>query len=314
MIEVSNLTKKYKNVKAVDSISFDISQGEIIGFLGPNGAGKTTTMKIIACFMQPTSGSLRVAGLSTEEHSLQIRKIIGYLPESNPLYYEMGVIESLDLMARFHGVDKNRIKVRISEIVETCGLQAVIKKNIGELSRGYKQRVGLAQAIIHDPEILIMDEPTVGLDPNQVIELRGLINKLKSHKTVILSTHILSEAQATCDRIIIINKGKIVADGTKQNLHQMVTGKGKIYLKLKADRINSTELIANIPGVASLAIQPDNDTIINYEIEIEKGKDIREDLFHLAVNNNWVILEMHQQLFNLEDIFRKLTLDYNMSL
>lgn len=314
MIEVSNLTKKYKDVTAVDCISFDISQGEIIGFLGPNGAGKTTTMKIIACFMQPTSGSIRVAGLSTEEHSLKIRKIIGYLPESNPLYYEMGVIESLDLMARFHGVDKNRIKARIGEIVQTCGLQAVIKKNIAELSRGYRQRVGLAQAIIHDPEILIMDEPTVGLDPNQVIELRGLINKLKNHKTVILSTHILPEAQAMCDRIIIINKGKIVADGTKQNLQQMVTGKGIIYLKLKADRLHSTELIANIDGVASLAIQPDTDTIINYEIEIEKGKDIREDLFHLAVSNNWVILEMHQQLFDLEDIFRKLTLDYTMTL
>jgi len=208
-IAVRNLTKLYGDEKAVDDISFDVGTGEILGFLGPNGAGKTTTMKIITCYMPQTAGSVEVDGLSTLDHSMEVRRKIGYLPELNPLYLDMNVLEYLEYTARLHGLRNKQLRQRQNEMVEVCGLQDVRHKDIGELSKGYRQRVGLAQSMIHDPEVLILDEPTSGLDPNQIVEIRNLIRRLGSAKTVILSTHILSEVQATCNRVIIINEGSI---------------------------------------------------------------------------------------------------------
>jgi ABC-2 type transport system ATP-binding protein len=212
-ITVRNLTKVYGAQKAVDSISFDVKTGEILGFLGPNGAGKSTTMKVITCFLPQTSGTVEVDGLSTIDRSLDVRKKIGYLPENNPLYHEMNVLEYLEYAAQLHGMKGSAINGRIKEMVHVCGLETVRHKDIGELSKGFRQRVGLAQAMIHEPDVLILDEPTSGLDPNQIVEIRNLIKQLGRAKTVILSTHILSEVQATCDRVLIINEGKIVADG-----------------------------------------------------------------------------------------------------
>ena len=213
-IVVNNLTKKFGTQRAVDNISFEVKTGEILGFLGPNGAGKTTTMKIITCFMAQNDGDVKVNDLSILEDQDEIKKLIGYLPENNPLYTDMPVLEYLEFVAELQNVPKNKISNRIAEMVNVCGLDVEKHKKIGELSKGYKQRVGLAQAMIHDPDILILDEPTSGLDPNQIVEIRKLIRKLGKQKTVILSTHILPEVEATCDRILIINNGKIVADGT----------------------------------------------------------------------------------------------------
>ena len=223
-IVVENLTKKYGSQRAVDNISFEVKTGEVLGFLGPNGAGKTTTMKILTCFMAPNDGDAKINGLSIHEHQDEIKRNIGYLPESNPLYQDMPVLEYLEFVAELQGVPKEKIQERIAEMVILTGLNKEKHKIISELSKGYRQRVGLAQAMIHDPDILILDEPTTGLDPNQIVEIRKLIKELGKEKTVILSTHILPEVEATCDRIIIINNGKIVADGTSEVLRKQAQG------------------------------------------------------------------------------------------
>ena len=232
-IAVRNLTKYYDTEKAVNNISFDVKTGEILGFLGPNGAGKTTTMKIITCYMPPTSGSVEVEGFDIAEHSFEVRKKIGYLPEMNPLYLDMNVLEYLEYSARLHGLKGALLKSRLKEMIDVCGIAGVRHKDIGELSKGFRQRAGLAQAMIHDPEVLILDEPTSGLDPNQIVEIRNLIRQLGRAKTVVLSTHILTEVQATCDRVIIIHDGGIVADGTLDQLRQDFRGSEKISLELK---------------------------------------------------------------------------------
>ncbi|MEP5613674.1 MAG: ATP-binding cassette domain-containing protein, partial [Cyclobacteriaceae bacterium] len=219
-VVVENLTKKYGAQKAVNDISFEINTGEVVGFLGPNGAGKSTTMKMITCFMAPTTGNVNVEGSSIHTDSETVRRKIGYLPENNPLYLDMPIVDYLRFSAEIQGVEKSEISSRISDMIERCGLTAEKHKNINELSKGYRQRVGLAQAMIHDPEVLILDEPTTGLDPNQIVEIRKLIKDLGKEKTVILSSHILSEVEATCDRILIINKGRIVADGSAEMLRQ----------------------------------------------------------------------------------------------
>ncbi len=225
MIRVQNLTKTYGDQHAVDAISFEVATGEILGFLGPNGAGKTTTMKIITCFMPATSGNVEVDGLDVFDHSLEVRRKIGYLPETTPLYPEMNVAEYLEFIQALRQMPISSRNFRMKEMVELCGLGEVMHKDIGELSKGYRQRVGLAQAIIHDPEILILDEPTIGLDPNQVVEIRRLISTLGERKTLILCTHILSEVEAACNRVMIINHGKIVADGTPETLRAGLQGK-----------------------------------------------------------------------------------------
>ncbi len=311
-ITVSNLTKFYGDEKAIDDISFEVKTGEILGFLGPNGAGKTTTMKIITCYMPATSGSVTVDHVNIADHSLAVRKKIGYLPELNPLYLDMNVVEYLEYAAQLHGLEKSRINHQLKEMIEVCGLHDVKHKDIGELSKGYRQRVGLAQAMIHDPDVLILDEPTSGLDPNQIIEIRNLIRQLGRAKTVILSTHILPEVQATCDRVVIINEGKIVADGTPDQLQQDFQGSELLIIELKASVPNGLEeilpKIKSHNGVVSAEYQPIGDGLHRFAVRLNQGNDIRENIFRQAVAEGWVVLEMHRKVTSLEEVFHKLTM------
>jgi ABC-2 type transport system ATP-binding protein len=310
-IAVRNLTKVYGEQKAVDNISLDVKTGEILGFLGPNGAGKTTTMKIITCFMPPTSGNVEVDGLDNADYSLEVRKKIGYLPEMNPLYLDMNVVDYLEYTAQLHGSKGSALQHRLKEMVHTCGLEDVRHKDIGELSKGYRQRVGLAQAMIHDPEVLILDEPTSGLDPNQIVEIRNLIKQLGRAKTVVLSTHILSEGQATCDRVIIINEGRIVADGSPEQLQQEFQGAELLTLELKTNATNPVDQISPrlraVASVAGVELISAKNSIAKFALHVEKGSDTREALFRLAVAEGWVILEMHRKTTSLEEVFHKLT-------
>ncbi|MCK5280855.1 MAG: ATP-binding cassette domain-containing protein, partial [Cyclobacteriaceae bacterium] len=249
-ILIENLTKVYGDQKAVDDISFEVKTGEVVGFLGPNGAGKSTTMKMITCFMAPTAGKIFLEGLDVDKDPEEIKKKIGYLPENNPLYTDMAIIDYLKFCADIQGVEKSKVSERIHKMVDLCGLNLERYKRIGELSKGYRQRVGLAQAMIHDPDVLVLDEPTTGLDPNQIIEIRKLIKELGKEKTVILSSHILSEVEATCDRILIINKGKIVADGTSETLRGQAQGKALIKVQIEA--ANGAAIKKSLLGLASV--------------------------------------------------------------
>ena len=306
-IAVENLTKNYGTQKAVDTISFQVHTGEILGFLGPNGAGKTTTMKILTCFMAPTEGDIKVGNLSIHEHQDEIKTKIGYLPENNPLYFDMPVLEYLSFTATLQGVEKNNIKNRIEEMVVVCGLNEEKHKKIGELSKGYRQRVGLAQAMIHNPEILIFDEPTTGLDPNQIIEIRKLIRELGREKTVILSTHILPEVEAICDRILIINKGKIVADGTSDTLRKQAQGQEMLRIQLDevANRDLTIEAFKSIESIAM--VSPVTDSNNTFMIESKNGQSSKRSVFQLCVQKNWILTEMTPIETKLEDIFRELT-------
>ncbi len=310
-IAVRNLTKVYGHQKAVDDITFDVKSGEILGFLGPNGAGKTTTMKIITCFMPPTSGSVEVDSLDIFEHSLEVRKKIGYLPEMNPLYFDMNVLDYLEYSAQLHGLKGAAIQHRIKEMVHVCGLEEVRHKDIGEMSKGYRQRTGLAQAMIHEPDVLILDEPTSGLDPNQIVEIRNLIKELGRAKTVILSTHILSEVQATCDRVLIINEGKIVANGSPEQLQQEFHGAEMLTLELRTGAANPLEQVVprlrSLPGITNVSLLAHKDAITRCELHAEKGTDVREAAFRLVVAEGWVMLEMHRTVTTLEEVFHKLT-------
>jgi len=310
-ITVRNLTKLYGDQKAIDDISFDIKTGEILGFLGPNGAGKTTTMRIITCYMPPTSGTVEVDNLSIFDHSIEVRKKIGYLPEMNPLYLDMNVLDYLEYSAKLHGLRGGKVQHRMKEMVHTCGLEEVRHKDIGELSKGYRQRVGLAQAMIHEPDVLILDEPTSGLDPNQIVEIRNLIKQLGRAKTVVLSTHILSEVQATCHRVLIINEGKIVADGSPEQLQREFQGAESVTLQLKADGLNPLDQIApklrSIQSVNAVQLLSHNDAAFTFEIHADKGSDVREAAFRLAVAEGWVVLELHRKTTSLEEVFHKLT-------
>ncbi len=306
-IAVENLTKSYGNQKAVDTISFQVHTGEILGFLGPNGAGKTTTMKILTCFMAPTEGDIKVGNLSIHEDQNEIKTKIGYLPENNPLYLDMPVLEYLAFTAELQGVPKNNIQNRIGEMVLVCGLNDEKHKNIGELSKGYRQRVGLAQAMIHNPEILIFDEPTSGLDPNQIIEIRKLIRELGRERTVILSTHILPEVEAICDRILIINKGKIVADGTPELLRKQAQGEEVIRIQLDevANRDFTIETLKSIESIAM--VSPVKDSFNTFLIESKNGQSSRRAVFQMCVQKNWILTELTPIETKLEDIFRELT-------
>jgi ABC-2 type transport system ATP-binding protein len=310
-ITVQNLTKVYGEQKAVDSISFHVKTGEILGFLGPNGAGKTTTMKIITCYMPPTAGKVEVDDIDNADHSMEVRRKIGYLPEMNTLYLDMNVLDYLEYSAQLHGLRGGKMQHRLKEMVHTCGLEDVQHKDIGELSKGYRQRVGLAQAMIHDPEVLILDEPTSGLDPNQIVEIRNLIKQLGRAKTVVLSTHILSEVQATCDRVLIINEGRIVADGTPEQLQKEFQGAESLTLELKAGAADPMEHIApklrQIGSVTGVELLTANNSTSRFNLHTEKGTDVREPLFRLAVAEGWVLLEMHRKTTSLEEVFHKLT-------
>ncbi len=306
-IVVENLTKKYGPQNAVDNISFQVNTGEILGFLGPNGAGKTTTMKIITCFMAPSEGDVRVENFSIHSSPEDIKKKIGYLPENNPLYLDMHVIEYLEFAGELMGISKSNIQNKIVEMVNVCGLNAEKHKKIGELSKGYRQRVGLAQAMIHDPEILILDEPTTGLDPNQIIEIRKLIRHLGKEKTVILSTHILPEVEATCDRILIINKGKIVADGTPTTLRKQAQGNEMLRIHVE-EAGNKDGVISSLQSLSSVnMVDPVGDEDGAFLIQSKPGNSSRRSIFQLCVQKNWVLTEMTPIETKLEDIFRELT-------
>ncbi len=303
MIEVEGISKKYNSVLAVDNISFEVKKGEVVGFLGPNGAGKTTTLRILTGYFPPTQGRCKIAGYDIEENPVEAKKHVGYLPENNPLYHEMKVVEYLEFAGRLRGVED--LWKRIKEVVEICRIQEVVKKSIGELSKGYKQRVGLAQAILHQPDILIMDEPTEGLDPNQVVEVRELIKELGKEKTVLLSTHRLSEVEVTCERIIIINRGRIVADGSREELHQMWEGKEVVEVEIKGESEQVYEKLKSDPIIRNVKIKNKTPTFISVEIEAET--DPRERVYELCVSNSWTLVELHRQRVSLESVFRELT-------
>lgn len=299
-ITVSNISKQYGTQLALDRVSFTIKPGEIVGLLGPNGAGKSTMMKIITCFIPPTSGEVSVHGFNIREQSLEVRKKVGYLPENNPLYTDMYIREYLEFVAGIHQLGKNATK-RVSEMMEMTGLMPEKGKKIGALSKGYRQRVGLAQAMIHDPEVLILDEPTSGLDPNQLVEIRNLIAGIGKEKTVMLSTHILQEVEAICSRAIIINQGKIVADDStghllsKAGTHESVT--------VEFDREIKASDLKTITGV-TLAKKLQGNTWL---VETEAGTDVRQDIFRYAVEHNLTVLSMQKQTSSLEDVFQQLT-------
>lgn len=308
MIEIKDLTKKFGEAKALDGVSFSVKKGEVLGFLGPNGAGKSTTMKIITAFIAPTSGSVEVGGMDVADNSLEVRKKIGYLPENVPLYEDMRVLDYLKFIAEIRGLGRGEARERIEKMVEICGLKKVVRKNIGELSKGYRQRVGLAQAMVHDPEILVLDEPTTGLDPNQIAEIRRLIKELGKDKTVILSTHILPEVSATCSRVIIINEGKIAAEGTPKELSEKLKGKNIVYAKIKGPKDEVLAELGDMENVES-AKQTDkeSDDIFGYEIAAKGDADIREYLFLAVARRGWSVLESRVKEISLEEVFRELT-------
>ncbi|HUU45120.1 MAG TPA: ATP-binding cassette domain-containing protein [Acidobacteriota bacterium] len=312
MIEVKNLTRNYGPTKAVVSVSFTVNTGEVLGFLGPNGAGKTTTMKVITGFMPPTDGQVLVDNLDVVEQSLEVRRKIGYLPENNPLYHDMNPLEYLTFCQRLRGVPSSEHTPRNRRMVEMCGLSEVLKKDIGELSKGYRQRVGLAQAMVHDPDILILDEPTVGLDPNQIVEIRALIKELGRAKTLILCTHILSEVEVACDRVLIINRGKIAADGTPDSLRAAASGRDRLFVEIRgpADAVRaSLEALSGAVRVAAPSDGSGDDVAGRFVIESASGKDLREPVFNLVRDNGWTLLELRREVVRFEDIFRQLTAD-----
>ena len=307
-IILENLTKRYGYQKAVDNISFHVKTGEVLGFLGPNGAGKTTTMKILAGLIAPNEGDARIGDFSVKDKPEEIKKLIGYLPENNPLYQEMPVIDYLEFSGAIQGIPKNRIGERIREMVRLCGLNAEKHKKIGELSKGFRQRVGLAQAMIHNPQVLILDEPTTGLDPNQIVEIRRLIKELGKEKTVILSTHILPEVEATCDRILIINKGKIVADGTSENLRKQT--QGRELLRVRIEDGDRNEVIQHLQRLDQVGMVDPIRGIDNcYEVQSRNEVSNRRAIFQLCVKNNWTLTEMTPIETKLEDLFRDLTIN-----
>jgi ABC-2 type transport system ATP-binding protein len=305
-VSVENITKSYGFQKAVDGVSFKVHTGEIVGFLGPNGAGKTTTMKIITCFMKPDSGNVRVGGLSVLEHPTVVKKNIGYLPESNPLYKDMAIIDYLAFAAEIQGVPKHLIRERILEMINVCGLRNERHKKIGELSKGYQQRVGLAQAMIHNPEVLILDEPTSGLDPNQIVEIRELIKRIGREKTVILCSHILAEVEATCDRIVIISGGKLVADGTANTLRKQAHNKEILKVVIEdGDRNKIYGALQTIPSIELVDLLPDYTQA--FEIQSRAETSSRKAIFRLCVDNGWSLTEMTPVERKLEEVFRDLT-------
>lgn len=308
MIEIKDLEKKFGETVVLDKISFTVNKGEILGFLGPNGAGKSTTMKIITSFWAQTGGEVTIDGLSVTTDSIATRAKIGYLPETVPLYDEMLVSEYLRFVAEVRKIPRDKIATRISEVVKQCSLEKVLERPIDELSKGYRQRVGLAQAIIHDPQILILDEPTTGLDPNQIIEIRELIKELGKEKTVIFSTHILSEVSATCDRVIIINGGKIVGEGSPSELTAKFGGKEVIYVKIQGQSDSIIAKLKALPEIIQVEVKDkEASDIYGYEVFSETDLDLRPKLLQLAVTENWNLLEIKKNSISLEDVFRQLT-------
>jgi ABC-2 type transport system ATP-binding protein len=306
MIKVENLTKRYAGHTAIRDLSFEVGQGEIMGFLGPNGAGKTTTMRILAGFMPATSGRASIAGFDVFDQSLQARSRLGYMPENVPLYNDMRVTEYLDYRAALKGVPHRRVAERVGDVKELCGLREVERKLIGALSKGYRQRVGLADALVNEPELLILDEPTIGLDPNQIRQVRELIKNLGKQHTILLSTHILPEVEMTCSRVIIIHKGKIEACDTPENLLAQIRQAGGVVVEAKTGNDDGIEELKKISGVRDVTSNKEDGWNI-FQLRVESGLDLREEIFKLATARHWTLRELSQRRATLEDVFVEIT-------
>jgi len=307
MIEVENLTKRYGPTLAVSDVTFEVQKGEILGFLGPNGAGKTTTMRVITGYFPPSAGRVRVAGYDVVDEPLEAKRRTGYLPEAPPVYPDMTVTEYLAFVGRIKGIPRRELKSRLAEVSERCAITDVQNRQIGKLSKGYRQRVGLAQALIHNPEILVLDEPTAGLDPKQIIETRELIKGLAGRHTVILSTHILPEAAKTCQRVVVINAGKIVAVGTPDELTRRLQGFETILLTVEGLAADVKDKLQRVAGVNLVEPHDSADGRVTYEVHAEKGKDVRAELARAVVESHWKLYELKTSGMSLEDIFLKLT-------
>jgi len=308
MIKVRNVTKRYPARLAVDNISFEVSRGEIVGFLGPNGAGKTTTMRMLTGYLTPDNGTIEVAGYNIAEQSREVRSRIGYLPESCPLYPEMRVNEYLRFRAELKGLSPTACRVKVAKVKELCGLTDVGRRIIGQLSKGYRQRVGLADCLVHDPDLLILDEPTVGLDPFQIRQVRELIKQLAERHTILLSTHILPEVEAICERILIINDGRIVASDTEENLRKRLNACVTVHLEVRAEEESAVKRIDSQPGTRVKAAKKMDDGWLWLEVEAS-GPEMREELFNMAVAEGWSLRELNLQEHSLEDTFVRITQD-----
>ena len=312
MIHVESLTKYFGDLCAVDQLNFDIRKGEILGLLGPNGAGKTTTLRMLTGFLKPTSGNIHVKDYAIDQHPLEIKTLQGYLPESAPLYHDMLVFDYLNYVAGIRKIENNEKLPRIRQLADLCGINEVMHKPISQLSKGYKQRVGLAHAMMNDPEILVLDEPTSGLDPNQIVEIRDIIKQIGKTKTIILSTHILSEVEATCDRVVILNQGKIVADETTETLRQGADGDCIINLSLmEANYASVKSELISIEQVRAIEEVPDkkeeDGDALHVRLSCRSSSDLRENIYRKIKQTDWILLEFHQEIQSLENIFRKLT-------
>ncbi len=306
MIKVENLTKRYAGHTAIRDLSFEVGKGEIMGFLGPNGAGKSTTMRILSSFMPPTSGRASIAGFDIFEQSLQARARLGYMPENVPLYNDMRVNEYLNYRAALKGVPHRRIAERVGDVKELCGLREVEKKLIGTLSKGYRQRVGLADALVHEPELLILDEPTIGLDPNQIRQVRELIRNLGKQHTILLSTHILPEVEMTCSRVIIINRGRIEACDTPENLLGQIRTAGGVTVEARIGADDGVEALKKIRGVRDVVADGDGEWKV-FTLRVEAEIDVREEVYRLAAQRGWTLRELSQRRATLEDVFVEIT-------
>ncbi len=307
MIKVENLTKRYGGVTAVDGISFEVGKGEIVGFLGPNGAGKSTTMRMLSCYLPPTSGRAEIAGFDVFKDSLKARERIGYMPEHVPLYNDMRVIEYLRYRAALKGVRGRRMKERLGDVMELCGLGDVERKLVGNLSKGYRQRVGLADAMVHEPDLLILYEPTIGLDPNQIRQVRELIKNLGRHHTILISTHILPEVELTCSRVLIINRGRIEASDAPENLRARLRASGDVRLEARVPDVeNAKKALLSVKGVKT-ASAAEEDEWTAFSLGIDAGADPREEIHRLAVDRKWALRELSRERVTLEDVFADIT-------
>ena len=306
MIKVENLTKRYAGHTAIKDLSFEVEKGEIVGFLGPNGAGKTTTMRILSSFMPPTAGRASIAGFDVFEQSLQARSHLGYMPENVPLYNDMRVTEYLDYRAALKGVPHRRVDERVGDVKELCGLKDVEKKLISSLSKGYRQRVGLADALLHEPDLLILDEPTIGLDPNQIRQVRELIKNLGKQHTILLSTHILPEVEMTCSRVIIIHRGRIEASDTPENLLGQIRQAGGVMVEAQVGKDDGAVELRKIRGVRDVNEEGEGDWR-TFSLRVESGVDVRAEVYQLARQRNWTLRELSQRRATLEDVFVEIT-------
>ncbi len=306
MIKVENLTKRYAGHTAIKDLSFEVEKGEIVGFLGPNGAGKTTTMRILSSFMPPTAGRASIAGFDVFEQSLQARAHLGYMPENVPLYNDMRVTEYLDYRAALKGVPYRRMNERVGDVKELCGLKDVEKKLISSLSKGYRQRVGLADALLHEPDLLILDEPTIGLDPNQIRQVRELIKNLGKQHTILLSTHILPEVEMTCSRVIIIHRGKIEASDTPENLLGQIRQAGGVTVEAKVGSDDGAVELRKIRGVRDVTTESEGDWKV-FSLRVESGADVRTEVYQLSRQRNWTLRELSRRRATLEDVFVEIT-------